>query len=627
MTWLSRVTGSHNVGKVFSIITAGTRGVDGSSDPLSLRGKLRHAINLQFQSGRIMTRPVFEYQKLGLRGQFQGAALFNPSLGISFRPFAPCGTRLATAVSGRIFVNNAPDTGVVCAPMELKNPDQPTLCGQEVDDLCTGDINIYQAENILVIQALRRNTMWWTGEGDLVVSPGMVADADQLADHSHDSFIDEKHKNFLINGAGVGVFWNGRVHQQGRYGVFVGDQIHKRGDQGTSDIVLMEEQALQDSISTNSRLGALLAIQGVPQMGTSNGEGQLVGYYEGGIVEYNTFQFPRLSDFTAKGERITAGWDTKQMVKHNCNVVSAVGRYAVGVLPRNHFFRSGFGIHILSEVLGVEYIKDEPINIISDEVSNILGEDDSVLLHGAAAGCWHNGHRWFMTTGFTQSKVHSSSPMGKGFVSWNKLWARTEDNTPVPVWEGAWIVDDGVAGIHWFSHTGMREDRGCYGFLSSDIDKNLWFAALRQDGDCDLRAGQRHPVCWALETGRYDFGDTTRTKTLKDGRFEGIFRHKGTKVTVYVRSNVIPLWQRWLAFDTCEKDLEPGQRLSVSKPLGCPPVGVEEATWLEFRVEGTGAAEIVAFEVEISEGSDKVDGTYCHTITDCVPTNPLTVAL
>jgi hypothetical protein len=374
-------------------------------------------------------------------------------------------------------------------------------------------------------------------------------------------------------------------------------------------------------------MGTLLAIEGVPEMGTPNGEGRLVGYYDGGIVEYNTFIFPRASKFTAKGERLAAGWDTKQLVKHNCNVISATGRYAVGVLPRDHFFRSGFGIHVLSRVLGVEFINDEPVNVISDEVRNVLDEDDPGLLHGAAAGCWFQGHRWFMSTGFECEKTLSSSPMGRGFVSWNKVWGKTEDKTPVPAWEGVWVLDSGMAGLHRFIHTGVRDDSGCFGFLASDRDKNLWFASLKYDGSCDVRNKASLPIPWALETGRFDFNDVTRTKVLKDGRFEGIYRNKGTRVNVYVRTDHNPQWTKWTSFVTVEKDLKPGERFKISKPLGRPPENMEEATWFEFRIEGTGHAEILGFDVDVSNGSGKMDITDSHLIQDCPDTYPLTANL
>lgn len=615
------------MGKLFSIIKSGVRGVDSASNPLELQGKmLRHAVNLQFQSGRILTRPAFEYMKLGLRGKFGGATMFRPSLGISFRPFGPCGSRLATAVSDKIFVNNAPDTGVRCDPMELKNPDTP-VCSMGVDETCSGDVHLFQAENLLVVQGLRRNTMWWTGEGDLVVSPGMVADSEQAEDHSHDTFQDSLHRNFLINGAGLGIFWNTRVHQQGPHGVFVSDPLHKRDQQGSSDITLMEEQSCEDSLSTNSKLGSLLALEGVPRMDTSNGEGELVGYYDGGIVRYNTFFFPRASQFDATGKRLESGWDTRQMVSHNCNVVTATGRYAVGKLPRNHFFRSGFGIHILSEVLGVEYIKDEPVNTISDEVSNVLNADDPYMLHGAAAGCWFEGHRWFMTTGLHHSGKHSTSPMGKGFVSWNKVWGKTLDKTPITAWEGVWIVDECVEGIHCFIHTGMREDFGCFGFLSSDSNRNLWYAAIREGGLNDLRGGESIPIPWAFETGRFDFGDNTRTKVLTDGRFEGVFLTKGSRVTVYIRTNENPQWTKWVSFLGSETTLKPDEGLGVSKALGEPTLQVKEATWFEFRVEGTGSTEITGFDVEISDGSGKMDINSSHIVRKQINTSPLAVKL
>lgn len=618
-----------SMGKVISIIKEGSvRGVDSSSDPLRLgQSFLRHAINLRFQSGRIHPRPAFNYTHTGLTGRFQGAAIFRPSRGISFKPFAAEKPWLATAVDGQVWINSAPASGVEgCAKM-LKNPEQKTECGRFSPD-CSKDIHIYQAENILIIQGFQRKTMWWSGEGDLKVSKGMVDDSEQGPEHSHDTFQDDKHRNFLANNAGLGIFWNGRVHQQGQYVIYVGDLIHKRGHLGTTDIVLMEEQSLCDPLSTNSKMGALLALEGAPRMGTANGEGNLVGYYENGIVEFNTFQKPRLQQRTGKGEPIgEVGWDLRQMVTHNTNIISATGRYAVGVLPRDHFFRSGFGIHVLSRVLGVEFINDEPVNVISDEVAEVLNNDDPELLHGAAAGNWLQGHRWFMTTGMRSDPKISSSPAGAGFVSFNRLWGRTQDNTPQPVWEGVWLTDSGQFGIHRFLTTGNRDDYGAFGFLSSDGEKNVWFVTITDDSWQDQREGKKISIPWAFETGRFNLNDTTRTKTVVDGRFEGLFKVKGGKVRVYIRTDRAPQWAKWKEFNTVEQTLVPGTTLRVSQPLGTPPESHEEATWFEFRVEGTEAAEITGFDVEFSEGSGKMDLQDLHIVKEVINTDPLSVSL
>lgn len=616
------------MGKVISIIKGGSiRGVNSSADPLTLgQNFLRHAVNLQFQSGRIFTRPAFVYHPTGLSGRFQGATIFRPSKGISFRPFADEKPWLATAISDQVWLNPAPDKGVEgCAKM-LRNPEQKTECGKFIPD-CSGDINLFQAENILIVQGFRRKTMWWTGEGELAVSKGMVDDAEQGTDHSHDTFQDSKHRNFLANNAGVGIFWNGRVHQQGQYVIYVGDLIHKRGHLGTTDIVLMEEQSLCDPLSTNSRMGALLALEGVPRMGTANGEGNLIGYYENGVVEFNTFQKPRIQQRNAKGEPLgEVGWDLRQMVTHNCNTISATGRYAVGVLPRDHFFRSGFGIHVLSRVLGVEFLNDEPVNVISDEVSIVLDKDKPELLHGAAAGNWLKGHRWFMTTGMKQDVKISSSPAGAGFVSFNRVWGRTQDNTPQPVWEGVWVVDKGQFGIHRFITTGNRDDYGAFGFLSSDPDKNIWFASMSQ-GWRDSRDGKSIPIPWAFETGRYNLGDTTRSKTLVEARIEGLFRIKGGKVKVFVRTDKAPKWAKWKEFGTLEKELPAGQSLHLSVPIGSPPESCEDATWFEFRVEGTEAAEITGFDVEFSEGTGKMDAADFLVVPEITESDPLSTSV
>lgn len=608
-----------------TIIKNGVRGVDGKSDPLTLGTKyMAHAVNMAFKDGRMFTRPGIDFQPLNLKGKFGGASLFVPSLGISFRPFAPCGARMATAVGGKIYVNNAPNTGVICRPMLLKGPEE--TCSRSVDDECSTDIHIYTAENLLVVQSLNRNTMWWTGEGDLTVSIGMASERDQVdGAHSHDTFQTENNRNFLINGAGLGIFWNGRIHQQGPHAIFVGDLIHKRGAMGTTDIVLMEEQALPvcgDPLSTNSKMGSLVAIEGLPQMGTPNGEGELIGFYEGGIVSYDTWQFPRKSTFTGDGKRIDAGWDTKQMVKHRCNKITAVGRYAVAQLERDLLFRSGFGLHILSTVLGVEFTNSETVNIVSPQVSHILDLDDESYLHGSAVGYWMRENRWFATTGMTYNAKRSTSPAGRGFVSMNKTWKLTEEGTPLTAWEGVWVIDSGMYGIHRFTHTGMREDKGSYGFLCSDSCGSIFYGCLH-NGTVDSRDEKDIPIPWAVETGRFDFGDPQKFKELSDGRFEGKFPCAKTMLKVFVRTDKQPHWKLWRKFIACDRKLKCNEMAVVNKDLGEPEEEYKEGTWFQFRIEGSGAGEVIAFEVEVSEGSTKMEEPNCYVVQNCTNIHPL----
>ena len=86
--------------------------------------------------------------------------------------------------------------------------------------------------------------------------------------------------------------------------MYVSDIIHKRGHKLTDDILLMEEQQLEsygDPLSTNSKLGQMRALKTLPALNTANGEGDLIAYYDYGVVSYNTFQFPRETRSDAEG--------------------------------------------------------------------------------------------------------------------------------------------------------------------------------------------------------------------------------------------------------------------------------------------------------------------------------------
>jgi len=151
-----------------NLITAETQGVDMQVNPLFLgREKVHSATNMTFEEGRIRTRPGFRYLPLGLRGQFQGATLYAPSKGISFRPFAENVSALVTIVSGEAHVN---DTTTGCLSCEPK-----TICGTERFQ-CAGDVHLFQAENYLILQSPATNTYWWDGISCAEESPGMAGE-------------------------------------------------------------------------------------------------------------------------------------------------------------------------------------------------------------------------------------------------------------------------------------------------------------------------------------------------------------------------------------------------------------------------------------------------------------------
>lgn len=609
------------------IISPGTRGVDGKSDPFTLgTRKLAHAVNLSFNEGSIKTRSGFYYRSMGIKGQFQGNTLYCPSMGTSVESFGHCGAQFATAVSGGIYLNGITRTSVSCTAVKIEGTEITENC-ETKDPRCRGDINLFQAENYLIVHNRLGPTYWWDG-AILTPSPGMTADAsqDELR-HSHDTIVWTEHKNFLVNGAGLGIYAHHRIHQQGGNKVYISDILHKRGNLATDDILLMEEQSLGSCgppLTVASRMGSLMALAISPKMQTPYGEGVLVAYYEGGVETFNTFAAPRETRIDPDtGEAISQGWDTKPLSDTVLNMVSATGRYAVATLPRDQIFRSPLGVHLLSQVVGTETISDEPANVISSEVEPVLRQDDLDSLGGVACGYWIRGQRYFVTTGMRTDEHYSSASCGKAFVSWNKVWKRTEDKTPLPAWDGVWTLDNGMFGVHRFSHLGLRQDEGDFGFICSDNDQNIYFASILPDSLDDNRGGVDIPIQWAFETGRFAFGGLSKLTAITDARFEGVFASSQACVRILIRTDRKATWQRWREYRPCDRVLQRGQRLLKAEPLGKPPEGYREAVWFEFRVEGTGYAEIRSFEADVSVDQNTSGKGLC-VIVDCPEKDYLT---
>jgi len=433
-----------------------------------------------------------------------------------------------------------------------------------------------------------------------------------VEESSHDTLVTENHRNFLVNSAGPGAYINSMVHQSSRDGIFVSDMLHSRGQEKTDDILLMEKQALPSTpgpLSTNSRLGRLVTMEILPSMNTTNGEGNLIGYYENGVVAYNTFLFPREDRYDGDGKQLTAGWNTKQMVFHLLNTISAVGRNAVTRLPRDHFFRSKFGLHFLKIAAGDGVFTDESVNTISQDVLPLLTADDPKLLWGAATGHWLKGHRLFASTGLLYSQTQSSAPIAQGFAVYNQASTYTEDRTPRPLWEGLWTFDDGIGGLHKFQELPIL-DGNDYGFLCSSHDDFIYFAQIDPELKCDTRDGEAIPIEWAVELGKW-MVSPDKSSLVKDARVEGIFSAPSHKVQVWIRTDKEPQWAIWTEVAPCEKDIPEGDEILRNFQLGQPPKDYREATWFQFKIEGLGYAEITAFALDYSEGVSKNAKSYC----------------
>jgi hypothetical protein len=150
-----------------NILALGVQGVDMLSNPLTLGPKkVASAVNGTFQEGVFRTRPGFDYSPLGIKGQFQGACAFTPSRGISAFSFAQEQSALIVAAGGKVWLTNTTDGRIACEPLDL-SPDAAPF---------KGEVNLFAAENYLIVQNVNSDTHWWGGTGGLVASPGMAAE-------------------------------------------------------------------------------------------------------------------------------------------------------------------------------------------------------------------------------------------------------------------------------------------------------------------------------------------------------------------------------------------------------------------------------------------------------------------
>lgn len=591
------------------IIAQNISGVDMRSNPISMSPrKLRSATNLQISEGIVRTRPSIHYANLDVKGVFKGATCYTPSKGLSFKPFAEDLSGVAFVVDSSLYISSIGDDGCVkCSSF--------SVCSDTVTSYRNEPVFLYQAENYLIIQNESSNTCWFDGADCVVTSKG-ISECDEN-EKSLNSFCGER-VHQLANGADLGAYVHGRVHQYVNGVIFVSDIIHKRGWRFSDDILSMEEQMSASNgapLSVPSMFGRMLALEVLPQTNTPHGEGDLIAYHEGGVVSHNTFEFPRESKKDGEGKFITAGWDTKRLMNVLLNTVSAVGRYAVAVTPRDHFFRSIFGLHWLKKTVGTETVNDEPTNHEGHDIQPLLDVDDKSLLSGSAVGFDVSSNRLFATIGMKRLPDVSPLPVGVGFVSLNRSATFNQSGTPISGWEGLWLTDNDIAGVHKFQQTGMFKRSGGFGFFTSDTSSNVYFAHLIEDSGADYRDGKTIPIKWGLTT-RHVFGnDLRKTKDISDARLEFISGANNTNINIYVRTDVKTCWEVWRNITACGDD-----RALRSEPLGKPKEDYRTASWFQFKIEGDGYVEIISFELDIVSAEKKSGKSRC-SVLDCCQTN------
>lgn len=584
------------------IITAGTVGVDMRENPLFLQNtRASSATNLTFDESTIKVRYDIEYHNLGLKGAFQGSTYYTPSTGLSATSYSEAGSSLAIVSGGSVTLNIISEKGISC---------NSSFLNCEGESL-TGDTYLYDAENYLVILNDNHDTFWSESGGDCVRSPGL----NETGGESHDQCDNESIVNWLPNEAELGHYIHARSHISCNFNnlnseIWVSDIGGKRSlDDCTADDILKMEEAMLDSgggtLVSPSKFGKTVALETLPSAG-NNGEGILVDFRECGVLFHNTFETPRETLYDPQNSSILqAGWDEKRLTNVQLQTVSATGRYAVWQLPDDIFFRSRYGFHFLKKTLGTGTLRDEKRNHEAHDIQPLLDIDEDGLLEGVSTGYWLLNDRLMGTVGLIENSLVTSSSMGRGLVVLNQATTYTEDDTPRNLWEGLWLPDNDIAGIHKFTKLGARHCDHNFGFIASDSKRKLFVGEFKNyRSGYDTRCSEEYLIPWQYTSGAFAISGLQYIDQLRSAYIDIIGDESTQDVQIQVRTDQHDCWETWA-------DIKTG---FTGKSLKSTNIGepsnkdIKEATWFQFRIKGLGYIEIRTFEIDTVKINRKNDG-------------------
>ena len=599
----------------FSIITIGTSGVDMRENPLFLEDKkAAFAKNLAFDENTIKTRPDIEYHNLGIKGKFQGSTYFTPRFGISATTYTSASTAIATVVGGNTYLN----------PLEGGDIGDPILLSGA---RFIGDTYLFTAESHLVIVNEKGNTHWWSSGIELVMSGGINKDYES-EENSHDTLDDKDIRHWLPHNANVGHYIHARNHISVSFGseftnsedlnseLWVSDILTKRGCYIDNDHLKMEEAMLDSmggTLVAPSKFGKTIALETLP-VEEQNGEGFLVDFRECGVLTHNTDDPQRETIFDPETNgNSQEGWDTKRLTNVRLNSVSAVSRYSVVQLPSDIYFRSDYGFHFLKKTLGQGTLKDQTLNHEAHDIQPLFDFDEDNDVSGASVGHWIRGNRFLGSVGFKQLPFHSSSSVAQGIAVMNQATTFTEDDTPRVLWEGLWVFDKDFAGVHKFTNGGARPKDKSYGFIGSDCDTNLFYGEFQNKASgVDVRDGIGSAVQWEYMSGAFTMNGLRHIDRVHSAVLDFITDGSTGDITISIKTDETECWEEWSVItpNTSEKSL-------LSKAIGEPPKSSREATWFQFKIEGSGYVEIRTFEIESVKVVEKEDGRN-HCVPVCI---------
>lgn len=416
-------------------------------------------------------------------------------------------------------------------------------------------------------------------------------------------------RNHISVGFGT-EFSNGQVLNSE---ILVSDLLTKRGDHQATDHLKMEEAMLDSmggSLVAPSKFGKTIAMETLPTE-DKNGEGSLVDFREYGVITHSTDEEPRESIFDAESNSyIQRGWDAKRLSNVRLNSVSAVSRYSVVQLPSDIFFRSDYGFHFLKKTLGQGTLKDQTLNHEAHDIQPLFDWDEYSDISGASVGHWIRGNRFMGSVGFFNSSSISSSSIGKGIAVMNQATTFSEDDTPRPLWEGLWTFDKYFAGIHKFTSCGERPKDKSYGFLGSDNDSNVYFGEFqRKSTGFDVRDDISNPIEWSYTSGAFAVNGLRYIDKIHSAVLDVVTNSSTGTINISIKTDETQRWENWSTIEPCVST-----ESILSKSIGEPPKSSREATWFQFKIEGSGYVELRTFEVDAYKVVEKEDGR-----NHCVP--------
>lgn len=476
------------------------------------------ATNVTLEKGMLTTRPGIRalHTKGGGTEQFsvsgvQGAIPYNPAKGQSAIAFGNDQSSLLVAAGGRKFhVTFEGNRG------QVANVEDVTTI--EASDPSLHLVWLFQAENYVLAQDGASDTWIWSGGEPPFASPGYRPD--------------DPPESRLANGATVGGYSHGRIHQVlDSRRIIISNSLHGNNQTDASDLLKMEEDGYWAGggwFAPPSAMGNIVASGLLPRRNTEAGQGELIFHCEDGVFSIDLNIFPRTA------------WTDTPMVNHMLLRTGARGPYALTLYDGDQFFRSRHGIQSLRSAAAESQLLGNPLRPISGPVEDFFFADHQQYVRFCSVEQWAHEARLLVTTGLD---VKGPRRYGMGALVLN--FAPNPMQTQRWCWESLWTLPEGMERIAQMV-SGLFNERERFFFLCHDADDNTVIAEADDRLDHDiLPDGTISPISCQVMT-RFDRMDAfTEGKRFMRGTLH-LANIRGEVVAgVWLRTHESEQWRFW----------------------------------------------------------------------------------